>query len=156
MAYRCTLSLLPTRFNKPTFVVVGTVTSPANERSRLNRKPLPFRILSFDMLMYTLYIMYASIPLLLRFNAFRSLGSFTPSVFLFPGPTLKILTCILKTSVPLRYMLWPPTVPGRAQLVEEDEKGVKRPKKNWQREKGSDSLWWFWMSACEMCVILWS
>lgn len=153
MASRLILSFLPAKFNTLTFVASGTITSAANERSQLRRKPLLSRLLSVDMILYALYIVYASIPLLLRLDRYRKCGD--PSAILspFPGTWIKLIDCIFKMVVPLRYMIWPPTVPDWNDLVVEDEEGVKRPNREWEREGVGNATFWFWMNACEWVVI---
>ena len=127
-------------------------TSPANERSR-HRKRLPYRVLSPDMLLYTTYAIYASTPIVLRLVAYTQSNDAPRPFFLFPGPMVKLLACIWKVLVPVRYMIWSPTVPDRNELVEEDEMGVKRPRKDWEKEVVGNGIWWTSLTACELCVI---
>lgn len=153
MAYRCILSLLPAKFNTPTFAVVGTIISPENERSRRHRKPLLSRIQSPDMLMYAVYIIYATIPFLCRIHAYKNSKNSESYSYPFPGAMVTLLSCVLKASVPLCYMIRPPTVPERGQLVKEDEAGVERPTKDWQGEAGGGSMRWLCLSLFETYVI---
>lgn len=44
------------------------------------------------------------------------------------GVVVRLLECIFKASVPLRYMAFPPTVPERRELMQQDSLGVFRPK----------------------------
>lgn len=79
-----------------------------------------------------------------------------PSAILspFPGAAVKLLDCVWKMAVPLRYMIWPPTVPEWKDLVADDGQGVKRPKKEWGgRVAAGDAVFWIWMNACEWLVI---
>ena len=60
--------------------------------------------------------------------------------------------------MPVRYMLWPPTVPEWNELVEEDGMGVKRPRKGWERDRVGNGVWWMGLSVCEgffvwLCVM---
>ena len=135
------------------FAVCGAITSAANERSRRHRKRLPYRLFSLDMLMYTSYAIYASIPIVLRLVAYTQYIDAPRSLFLFPGAMIKLLGCIWKVLVPVRYMIWPPTVPERDELVEEDEMGVKKPRKDWEKDAVGNGIWWTSLSACELCVI---
>lgn len=132
------------------------MVSKANERSATRRTPLPYRLFSPDLAMYALYIIYASAPLILRIIAYIHLprgGRFFP----FPGAIIKLLDCIFKMSVPLRYMLSPPTVPDREELIEVDAKGLRRPKRKGgiQKLDGGLADWFSWMDLCELCVIWW-
>lgn len=157
IAARCILSLLPSSATYLTFEPTGCVISSANERSRLHRKPLIQRLLSFDLFMYFAYVIYASIPLLLRALASGSAsnpagsGSFFP----FPGPIIKLFSCVWMASVPLRYMVNPPTVPERDELMEIDEANVRRPKRRGGLNKGSDDVSWPWADVCEICLLCW-
>lgn len=154
-ATRCILSLLPTTFTTPTFESSGSISSPANERSRLHRAPLPHRLLTPTLLMYLAYLISASIPLALRFLASASAASFP-----FPGALLKLLDALAKAAVPLLYMLDPPTVPEREELMELDEVvGVRRPKKeknSGRVDAGSaDVVGWPWMELVELALVCW-
>ena len=154
MTYRCLFNFLPARLNIPTFEVVGSITSPANERSPLHRQPLALRLLSVDMLMYAFYIVYASIPLLLRLYAYSGDLDIALALFFpFPGVILTAVACIAKMTVPLRYMLWPPTVPEWNELVEEDESGVKRCRKDWDCEGPGNGVGWLGFYVCELFVL---
>ena len=135
------------------FAVCGAITSAVNERSRRHRKRLPYRVFSPDMLMYTIYAIYASIPIVLRLVAYTQYNDAARSLFPFPGAMIKLLTCIWKVLVPVRYMIWPPTVPDRNELVEDDGMGVKRPRNDWEKDVVGNGIWWTSLSACELCVI---
>lgn len=138
---RCIVSLFPTSADTFIFESSGSIVSAVNERSRLHRVPLPWRLFTPDLALYFIYILFASIPLLLRLHA-------TPK-FPFLGALFKLLEAACKTCVPLLYMLFPPTVPDRDDLLYVDKQGVRRPKKN--RESGG---WWLtWTDACE-CLVL--
>ena len=103
--------------------------------------------------MYTIYAIYASIPIVLRLMAYTQNNDAARSLFPFPGAMIKLLASIWKVLVPVRYMIWPPTVPNWDELVEDDEMGVKRPRKDWEKDVGGNGIWWTSLSACELCVI---
>ena len=153
MAYRSILSILPAAMRSSSFEASGTITSSIYERSRHRRKPLPYRLLSPDMFLYTLYATYASMPIVVCFIMYANReGTAQPSI-LFPGAMVKLLGCVWKVLVPVRYMIWPPTVPERADLVREDDKGVKRPKKGWDKNVVDNGIWWTSLRVCEICII---
>lgn len=140
---RCIISLFPTAPDTLTFESSGSIISSVNERSRLHRTPLPWRLFTPDIALYFIYLLYASIPLLLRLHA-------TPK-FPFLGALFKLLEAACRTCVPLLYMLFPPTAPDRDDLLYVDKEGVRRPKKdrkNYERES-----WFTWTDACE-CLVL--
>ena len=146
-AYRCILSMLPN--TTVSFQSSGSIMSPVNERSR-HRKPLPYRFLSLDLTMYFIYIIYTSGPLLCRPFGYTSPSEpSSGSLFPFPSALVKLLECIGGALVPLHYMLFPPTVPERRELVEEDEQGVMRPKK--RQVMVSNQV--VWTDVCERLII---
>lgn len=140
---RCIISLFPTGPDTLTFESSGSIISSVNERSHLHRTPLPWRLFTPDIALYSTYLLYASIPLLFRLHA-------TPK-FPFLGALLKLLEAACRTCVPLLYMLFPPTAPSRDDLLYVDKEGVRRPKKG---RKSYEWGWWFtWTDACE-CLVL--
>ena len=148
MTYRCLVSLLPSTVNIPTFVVCGTI--PANERSRIHRKPLLARVWNYDMLMYISYIIYASVPILASW--YCGGGASVP----FPGPWVKLVSCLLKTMVPVRYLLCPPEMPEREKLMEQDKRGVNVPRRQWKDGGGGEWVEWALVGAMELSVFSWS
>lgn len=153
MAYRCIISLLPPSMRTSSFEVCGAITSPANERSRFRRKPLSYRLRSPDMFIYTLYAIYASIPIFVQLLTYDRLKHAALPRSLFLGPMIKLVGCIWKVLVPVRYMIWPPTVPERSELVEEDETGLNRPRKDWEKDPVGNGFWWTSLNVCELCMI---
>lgn len=112
------------------------------------------------MFIYFSYIIFASIPLGLRFLALTSpdpAESSGSSVLFFPfiGALLKLLDAILKAAVPLWYMLYPPTVPEREELMETDEKGLRRPKNRRGLNFRGEDRGWLWMDVLEVGFVCW-
>lgn len=77
----------------------------------------------------------------------------THAVFLLPGPMSKLLGCVWRVLEPVRYMLWPPTVPEAGELVKKDEKGIKRPRKDWDNDGVGNRGFWFYLFVCEMVLL---
>ena len=75
------------------------------------------------------------------------------ALFPFPGALLRALECVSRMSVPVRYMISPPTVPERGGLVREDERRVKRPREGWDGGGGGGEMWWLGMGVWEVFVI---
>lgn len=148
---RCIISLFPTAPDTLTFESSGSIISSVNERSRLNRTPLPWRLFTPDIALYFIYLLYASIPLLLRLHV-------TPK-FPFLGALFKLLEAACRTCVPLLYMLFPPTAPpNRDDLLYVDKEGVRRPKinnnqDNSDRKSYEHEGWFTWTDTCE-CLVL--
>ena len=91
-----------------------------------------------------LYVLIAATPILLR--TARFFGSPHPNSAPFvplTGALIKLIQCIYHASVPVHYMLYPPTVPERAALLTKGADGVKRPKvKVEQRLRPDNGLKW--------------
>lgn len=86
-------------------------------------------MLSPDLILHMLYVLVATMPILLptvRFFANPSPENI-PS-FPLTGALLKLIQCIYHVSFLVHYMLLPPTVPERGELLEKDADNVNRPK----------------------------
>ncbi|KAL8701868.1 MAG: hypothetical protein Q9224_000304 [Gallowayella concinna] len=154
MAFRNLISFLPPSLRTSTFTVCGATTSPTNERSGTYRSPLSFRLLCLPIPLCILYAIYAIIALLLRLQTYTSFTqSDAMSSLPLTGAMVKLVGCVFKVLVPVRYMLWPPTVPERDELVEEDEWGVRRPRWGWEERKSGNGIWWWCCLGCEVGVI---
>ena len=107
----------------------GSIISKANERSALYRQPLPWRMLNADMVIRMLYVLITAMPILLPTVQFLSNPS-AKNIPSFPltGALLKLIQCIYHASVPVYYMLLPPTVPERGELLVKDADGANRPR----------------------------
>ena len=156
-AYRCLLFLfsllpLPQKIKPPEFSVCGATASTTNERSKHNRAHIFSRLLRIDILLCSLFTMYALFPLLSRL--FQS-HSQMHQPFPFPSLLLKLLAFVFGVSKPVQYMIWPPTAPTWDELVVEDENGVKRPRGNMGSGMVETGIGASWMLAftCELCVI---
>ena len=154
-AYRNILDLLPRSFSDPEFVVCGATSSSLNECSAKHRKPLLTRLRSPDITLYMLYIVYALSPLLLYLpNRAHSPGA--GILAMCPGAAIKLIGLAAKVSTPVRYMIWPPDIPEWEELLEEDENGVKRPRKGPKERDAWMScvgLWWVFVWGCELGVL---
>ena len=79
-------------------------------------------------------------------------GNIEPFVIM--GALVKCVDCIFKVLVPVRYMISPPTDPGRETWMEEDEQGVRRVKKDEIRKEGrGNGVWWLLKGGCEVGVM---
>ena len=63
---------------------------------------------------------------------------------------VKLLENSWRLAVPVRYMLFPPTVAERAELVERDERGINRAKKRPENVAINQISW---MEVGEMLII---
>ncbi|KAL8784923.1 MAG: hypothetical protein Q9213_003665 [Squamulea squamosa] len=143
MAFRNIISILPSSLRTSTFAVCGATTSAINERSARRRSPLLTRLMSLPIPLHILYALFASSALVLRLLSRNPVIQQVDPVSLLPlaGPLVKLTQCIFKALVPVRYMLFPPTIPERDELVEEDEHGVRRPKWNSLRIMNQGERW---------------
>ena len=167
---RCLFSLFPSLAPTPTFTISGTLTSPVNERSPHHRVPLLFRLLSPDILLYTAYTIYASIPLMFRILIpyCISTGSQWTSIatpFPFPGLMVRCARLAWAVGSPVRYMFWPPDKVEWEQLLVEGEDGVLRPRREWRfcgrkeglsgdqdNAKAAVDVSWTFVTLCELCI----
>lgn len=145
------------------FSVTGTFVSPANERSAKDRKPLLTRMRDPLMVGHLLYLIVAGLALITCL--FINVYSTSPKVkvldanhyetvlnqYVFTGAILRLLDIFTSALIPVSYMIWPPTVPERRNLLQKDNDGVYRAKnKDFViREAGIT-----WKDALEVLVIL--
>lgn len=136
------------------FETTGSVISRANERDEKLRQPLPGRLLSSHMLMYVSYVMYVVLALVIFFGISIlgvSRGMSFMLLFPYPGSILRTIDCYKKGAVPVWYMINPPTVPSRRELMDCDTNGIYRPrieKRNVPEDKIS------WKDMVEVAIIL--
>lgn len=138
----CTLKSFVSDPGNTGFKVSGTFASPADERSAIHRKPLVQRMSSLTMLLYTTYWLAAMVALssLMLFAAYQRMTLKTRQ-YLYTGAALRLVDVVLAASVPVRYMMFPPTVPERRELLKEDESGVFRAKKSgWTKRDGGSQI----------------
>jgi len=129
------------------FTATGTVQSAVNERQARLRKGLATRMLSWTMLAYFVYTTSALAALgSVLINKPGRGGQGT-------GAALRLVECVYKVSVPLRYMTSPPTVAERRELMEQDELGVYRPKEKYTM-KVSKRVTWLDVAEVAMMVVL--
>ena len=82
--------------------------------------------------MYLAYVLYAMYPISMRLRAYYM--GHQPSLFPFTGPIMLLVQTTLMSCLPLVYMLFPPTVPERDDLMEVDSDGLSRPKERQEAE----------------------
>jgi hypothetical protein len=112
---------------------------------------LPYRLLNVDFLMPSLYLLLLARMLVCLVPETRS------GIFPFFGTTMKLVECAWRAAVPVLYMLWPPTVPERDELMGVDEFGVRRPKGNNAAGGREGHGWWAWKDVAEigaLCMCL--
>ena len=108
-------------------------------------------MLSADMIIHASYVLFASRPILLRTIRFVSSNRskpFSP----FTGALLKLIQYIYHASIPVYYMLYPPTVPEREELLTKGPDGVNRPKMKVGQELRPDNDF-KWNNILDLLVI---
>lgn len=113
------------------FEAAGTLTG-ANERSATLRKGLFTRILTPSMLLHIFLLgLTLSVACRVVYSGLiqRMEASENISCFLFTGAVLRSLEMVSSFSVPVLYIIFPPTVPARRDMLEKGANGVYRPRK---------------------------
>jgi hypothetical protein len=100
-------------------------------------------MLNLTMICYTVYSLATAAVLVSTFTfvASRHLVMGADKMHMHTGATLRLVDLILASIVPVRYMMFPPSLPGRQELLEKDEHGVNRSrKKGWTKRDGGSSI----------------
>jgi hypothetical protein len=135
----CTLKSLFSDPGETSFKVSGTFVSPTDERYSARRKPLLHRMLNVTMISYAAFFLLATATLIsfTTFVAHQHLVADTARSYMHTGAALRLLDVILAALVPLRYMVFPPSLPDRRELLVKDAHGVYRSrKKHWTKRDG--------------------
>ena len=125
----------------------GSIKSELNERDPKIRAPL-FRRLKVilwdcDVYLHLLYILFV----------IAAVTKSTVIGFIHTDGTKKLLTYLLTHAFwllsvsaccePIRYAIWPPTMPAREELLDMDQKtGIARPKEEWKKQRYSKKSFW--------------
>ncbi|KAL3478461.1 nucleotide-diphospho-sugar transferase [Aspergillus californicus] len=111
------------------FVPTGTVISSANERCARLRKPLIERLSTTPMRLYLAHLLLCVVSLVAFFLRFllASDGAKGGSGFTCTPVLVIVMECIPAMSVPGLYMMWPPTVAERTELLDAGDRGLVRP-----------------------------
>lgn len=138
--------------NIVSFEITGTVVSSINERSATLRKPLWTRLLNSMILMYAGWIFYAVMLLLWRCAAYATT---TKRELIPPSPAALVFlfSSVMKLSIPVQYMAWPPTVPERRELLKKDADGVYRADRKSEAEPRAKNKMG-WKDGVELTIII--
>lgn len=136
---------------KMAFSSSGSIKDELNERDARLRAPLHRRlrviIWDCDAWMHVLFVLFVATAVILSTtrgftmtDTWRKMLLYQLTHAWFP-PTLWIV-CLTAFWVPLRYAIWPPTMPDREDLLDRDEKtDVARPKEEWKKQRWRKSAW---------------
>jgi hypothetical protein len=125
------------------FKVSGTFVSPTDERYPARRKPLSKRLLNPTMICYMAYSFATAVILASFFTsvASRHLIVGAERAHMHTGAALILIELVLAAAVPVRYMMFPPSLPDRQVLLEKDVHGVNRTrKKGWTKRDGGSNV----------------
>jgi hypothetical protein len=133
------------------FSASGSIKSELNERSATLRAPLArrLRVIIWDSKGY-IHLLYALVTLVAvavsTGRAFHYPHAHTILVYLLTHafwPPVLWLFCITAYCVPLRYAIWPPTVPDREDLLDRNPKTqVAHPKEYWKNQRWGRGTFW--------------
>lgn len=130
----------------------GSIKSDLNERDARQRAPLSRRlkVILWDCnaylhLLYVLFVAAAVVfSTIYGVNTATSLHELL--VYLLTHafwPPMLWLLCFTACCVPLRYAIWPPTMPDREELLDRDPKtGIARPKERWKKQRYGKKTFW--------------
>lgn len=121
--------------------------SNINERSRLQRVPLPNRLFNLDFMMPAVYLV---VLLILLYSSSNIVG-----VPLCTGAILRLFSYLWKIAAPVVYIIAPPTVPERRKLVAPDGEGNNRPTEQAMTSATRDATLWSWGDLLEVCAVFW-
>lgn len=139
----CTLKSLFSDPGDTSFKVSGTFVSPTEERYASRRKPLLKRMLNLTMGCYAAYFVVTAALLAVLFTSVAYQHSIVGGkrVHMHTGAALRLIDLALASIVPVRYMIFPPSLPDRQALLEKDAHGVSRSqKKAWTRRDGGSKI----------------
>jgi hypothetical protein len=139
----CTLKSLFSDPGGTSFKVSGTFASPTEERYPARRKPLLDRMLNPIVICYAIVFLLASLMLgsFATFIVYRHLVDNAARTYMHTGAALRLLDIVLATLVPLRYMVFPPSLPDRRELLVKGTDGVYRSRrKHWNKRDGGSNV----------------
>lgn len=110
------------------FVISGTFKSPVDERSRTGRQAAWRRMTNPLVLMHTIYWLIASCAFLawVLYIGQRTISGSRPHAYFHTGVTTRLFEIVLAASVPVRYMLFPPSAVNRREHLARDDAGAYR------------------------------
>lgn len=130
----------------------GSVKSELNERDAKTRAPLFLRLKVIlwdcDVYLHLLYIWFVLTAVILSTvtGIINSADIHALLIYLlthaFWPPMLWLIT-LSACCEPIRYAIWPPTMPDREDLLDRDQKtGIARPKESWKKQRYSKKTFW--------------
>ncbi|KAH9908884.1 nucleotide-diphospho-sugar transferase [Xylariomycetidae sp. FL2044] len=152
----CIMKSYVSDVEKTRFKVSGTVSSRADERSAMRRQPLFRRMANPLIVMHLLYALALFISFCAWVITLARLSAQGPRksipIYMHTNLMLCMLELVTAAIVPVRYMMFPPTVPERHGLLERDQMGSWRArKKGWTKR---DSALFGRKAMMEACIIL--
>ncbi|RDW76064.1 hypothetical protein BP5796_06885 [Coleophoma crateriformis] len=146
--------ILPTWLGGKTmaFSSSGSVKSELNERDPATRAPLYLRLKVFlwdcDVYLHLLYILFvvAAVTLSTVTGVLKATSVNNCLVYLMTHafwPPCLWLIALSACATPIRYCIFPPTMPDREDLLDRDPKtGIARPKEHWKKQRYAPTTFW--------------
>jgi hypothetical protein len=130
----------------------GSIKSDIDERNPKTRAPL-FRRLKVilwdcDVYLHLLYVLFviAAVSYSTVIGVMRSEGLHKLLIYLLTHafwPPMLWLLCVTACLEPIRYAIWPPTMPDREELLDRDPvTQIARPKEHWKKTRYSPLTFW--------------
>jgi hypothetical protein len=122
----------------------GSIKDALNERDALKRAPLHRRlkVIMIDCggIVHLIYVLFTLTAVILSaVRAFKQEGKWNRLEYLLTHigwPPMLWVPMMHAALIPLRYAIWPPSVPDREELLVRDPKtGVARPKEEWKNQR---------------------
>lgn len=124
----------------------GSIKGALNERDPLNRAPLyrRLKVIMIDCggIVHLIFILFTVAAITLSFvRAMQQDGKWKRLQYLLTHagwPPMLWLPMINAALIPLRYAIWPPSIPDREELLQRDPKtSIAHPKPEWKNQRWS-------------------
>ncbi|KAH6662095.1 nucleotide-diphospho-sugar transferase [Halenospora varia] len=130
----------------------GSIKSELNERDPKLRAPLFTRLKvtlwDCNVYLHLLYIIFVvtAVTYSTVIGITKSDGIHSLLIYLLTHafwPPMLWLLCVTACAEPIKYAIWPPTMPDREELLERDVKtGIARPKESWKKTRYGKLTFW--------------
>jgi len=130
----------------------GSLKSDINERDPATRAPLfrRLKVVLWDCKFgfHLFYVIFVTVAITHSTVTGIMLGTGLKNTLLYLlthtfWPPMLWMVCITGCLTPIRYAIWPPTMPPREELLDRDPKtGLARPKEIWKKTRYSKLAFW--------------
>ncbi|KAF1348178.1 nucleotide-diphospho-sugar transferase [Delphinella strobiligena] len=144
------------------FTTSGSIKDSLNERDAANRAPVWRRLKVIlwdcDAWVHLLYVMFVIAAVTLSiYHAFHDRhtvnGKLLYLVTHVGFPPMLWLVALTAFCIPIRYALFPPSMPDREELLDRDPKtGVAHPKEYWKKQRWGKNHFWHELEIFFLCA----